>query len=109
MDRGTSTDAGISNLLRIHTTNLAAPSLSAFFKVDEGYSDETRSQSDRESKPSAEDVITLPNWVLTHSETDRAGECTSSPPGNGTQLPPSSSTRKHLSKRWDQIGLFFFF
>lgn len=60
------------NLLRLHTNNLAAPSLSTSFKVDEGYSDETKSQSDRESKPSTEDVITLPDWLLTHSEADRA-------------------------------------
>lgn len=74
MDRDTPADTGMPNLLRLHANNLAAPSLSTSFKVDEGYSDETKSQSDRESKPSTEDVITLPDWLLTHSEADRAGE-----------------------------------
>ncbi|KAJ5388265.1 hypothetical protein N7509_010806 [Penicillium cosmopolitanum] len=48
----------------------SAPSLSPSFKLDEGYSDDTRSQSDKELMP--ENVMMLPEWVLTQSETDRA-------------------------------------
>ncbi|PWY87593.1 WD40 repeat-like protein [Aspergillus heteromorphus CBS 117.55] len=52
---------------------LPAPSLAAPFKLDEGYSDETRSQSDKEVlNPSPDDVMPLPDWVLAHSETERA-------------------------------------
>lgn len=55
--------------------DLTAPSLSAPFKVDEGYSDDTRSQADKELLPTpTDDVMSIPDWVLAHSETDRAGE-----------------------------------
>ncbi|KAJ6016279.1 hypothetical protein N7540_010870 [Penicillium herquei] len=45
--------------------------LSPSFKVDEGYSDETRSQSDKELV-ATENVMMLPDWVLAQSESDRA-------------------------------------
>lgn len=54
--------------------SFSAPSLSASFKLDEGYSDETRDQSICDLSPRSNDVMTLPDWVLGHSEADRAGE-----------------------------------
>lgn len=50
----------------------SAPSLSPSFKLDEGYSDDTRSQSDKEPIP--ENVMMLPGWMLSLGETDRAGK-----------------------------------
>ena len=52
-------------------------SLSASFKLDEGYSDEPRGQSNCDLNPPSHDVLTLPNWLLGHSEADRAGGCLS--------------------------------
>ncbi|KAL4808340.1 hypothetical protein BDV18DRAFT_98756 [Aspergillus unguis] len=53
--------------------DLTAPSLSASFKVDEGYSDDTRSQTDKEILPTApDDVMSVPDWVLAHSESEKA-------------------------------------
>lgn len=49
-----------------------APSLSPAFKLDEGYSDDTRSQSDKDLVP--DNVMSLPEWILAQSEADRAGE-----------------------------------
>ncbi|KAJ5778053.1 hypothetical protein N7520_001299 [Penicillium odoratum] len=45
-------------------------SLSPSFKVDEGYSDETRSQTDKEH--ATDNVMMLPEWVLAQSESERA-------------------------------------
>ncbi|KAJ5133737.1 hypothetical protein N7476_003046 [Penicillium atrosanguineum] len=59
--------------LRLQATSFpgfAAPSLSPSFKLDEGYSDETRSQSDKDI--GLDNVIMLPEWVLAQSEADRA-------------------------------------
>lgn len=61
----------------IHLQNTSFPgyptqSLSPSFKVDEGYSDETRSQADKES--ATDNVMMLPDWVLAQSESDRAGK-----------------------------------
>lgn len=47
-------------------------SLSPSFKVDEGYSDDTRSQSEKDSIN--ENVMMLPEWVLAQSEASRAGK-----------------------------------
>ncbi|KAL4921742.1 WD40-repeat-containing domain protein [Aspergillus aurantiobrunneus] len=64
-------DASIA--LGLYPSNLTAPSLSAPFKVDEGYSDDTRSQADKELlQPPSEDVMSIPDWVLAHSEAERA-------------------------------------
>ncbi|KAF9887999.1 hypothetical protein FE257_009389 [Aspergillus nanangensis] len=53
--------------------HLTAPSLATPFKLDEGYSDETKGQLERDlSDPPSNDVMTLPDWLLAHSETDRA-------------------------------------
>ncbi|KAL2866565.1 F-box and WD domain protein [Aspergillus lucknowensis] len=58
---------------RLYPSHLTASSLSAPFKVDEGYSDDTRSQAEKEllHTPS-EDVMPIPDWVSTHSEAERA-------------------------------------
>lgn len=60
--------------LRLQATTFPgypASSLSPSFKLDEGYSDDTRSQPDKELMP--ENVMMLPDWVLSQSESDRAG------------------------------------
>lgn len=52
-----------------------APSSSTPFKLDEGYSDELKSHLDNSSQNlSADDGMTLPDWLLAQSEADRAGE-----------------------------------
>lgn len=61
--------------LRLQATSVPgfpAPSLSPSPRVDEGYSDETRSQPDKDL---VDHVMMLPDWVLAQSEADRAGEC----------------------------------
>ncbi|KAL2823919.1 WD40-repeat-containing domain protein [Aspergillus cavernicola] len=59
--------------LRLYPSDFTAPSLSAPFKVDEGYSDDTRSQPDKELlRAPLDDVMPIPDWVLAHSEAERA-------------------------------------
>ncbi|KAL3479112.1 WD40-repeat-containing domain protein [Aspergillus californicus] len=59
--------------LRLYSSDLTAPSLTAPFKLDEGYSDDTRSQSDKEAlRNPSDDVMSIPDWVYTHSEIERA-------------------------------------
>ncbi|KAL4742562.1 WD40-repeat-containing domain protein [Aspergillus similis] len=59
--------------LRLFPSDLTARSLSAPFKVDEGYADDTRSQADKELlRIPSDDVMSIPDWVLAHSETERA-------------------------------------
>ncbi|PGH02040.1 F-box and WD-40 domain-containing protein 1/11 [Blastomyces parvus] len=51
----------------------APPSaLASFNKLDEGYSDETRSQAENELAQTSDEGVSLPSWILAHSETDRA-------------------------------------
>lgn len=50
-----------------------APALSKVCKVDEGYSDDTRSSSDQDLSSSSNDVMALSDWMLAQSEHDRAG------------------------------------
>ncbi|KAK5797817.1 hypothetical protein VI817_004108 [Penicillium citrinum] len=60
--------------LRLQATTFPrypASSLSPSFKLDEGYSDDTRSQPDKELM--SENVMMLPDWMLAQSESDRAG------------------------------------
>jgi F-box and WD-40 domain protein 1/11 len=66
----------ISIPLRLYRSDLTTPSLStAPFKVDEGYSDDTRSQADKElSCTPSDDVMSIPDWVLAHNEVERAGK-----------------------------------
>ncbi|EAW10579.1 F-box and WD domain protein [Aspergillus clavatus NRRL 1] len=56
------------------TSDFTAPSLSAAaFKLDEGYADETKSQSDNECmNPPSGDAMSLPDWLLALSEADKA-------------------------------------
>ncbi|KAE8357601.1 WD40-repeat-containing domain protein [Aspergillus caelatus] len=56
-----------------YSPDLTAPPLSTPYRLDEGYSDETRSQVDKElvDLPS-DDVMPLPDWLLANSEEDRA-------------------------------------
>ncbi|KAL4788122.1 WD40-repeat-containing domain protein [Aspergillus varians] len=68
------TDASEASIpLRLFPSDVTAPSLSAPFKVDEGYSDDTRSQADKELvRTPSDDVMSIPDWVLAHSEVERA-------------------------------------
>ncbi|KAL4932230.1 F-box and WD domain protein [Aspergillus undulatus] len=68
------TDASeVSIPLRLFPSDLTARSLSAAFKFDEGYSDDTRSQADKELlRTPSDDVTPIPDWVLVHSEAERA-------------------------------------
>ncbi|KAJ5322402.1 hypothetical protein N7452_010691 [Penicillium brevicompactum] len=64
-------DALISPALQLQTVSeFPAPSLSPSSKLDEGYSDDTRSQTDKDL--GSENVMALPNWVLAQSEAGRA-------------------------------------
>lgn len=77
METDSAAEAGLPHLLRLQATtnyrsDFASPSLAASFKLDEGYSDETRSQPDHDAKPSPGEAMTLPDWVLAHSEAERA-------------------------------------
>lgn len=61
--------------LRLQTSSFPAyttPTLSPSFKVDEGYSDDTRSQPDKEVVP--DNVMMLPDWAMAQNEANRAGE-----------------------------------
>ncbi|OJD27422.1 hypothetical protein ACJ73_01179 [Blastomyces percursus] len=50
----------------------APPSALGSFKLDEGYSDETRSQAENEVAQTSDEGVSLPSWILAHSEADRA-------------------------------------
>ncbi|EEH08122.1 F-box and WD domain-containing protein [Histoplasma capsulatum G186AR] len=50
----------------------APPSALASFKLDEGYSDETRSQAENEVIQTSDEGVGLPSWILAHNEADRA-------------------------------------
>lgn len=66
--------AVVSSPLRLQTavSEFAVPSLSPSFKLDEGYSDDTKSQADKDL--GLDNVMALPNWVLAQSEAGRAGK-----------------------------------
>ncbi|KAL1965065.1 hypothetical protein VTN77DRAFT_6125 [Rasamsonia byssochlamydoides] len=76
MERDSVSEAGIPPLLRMRAANyrsgFAAPPLAASFKLDEGYSDETRSQPDNEASLKSADAMSLPEWILAYSEAERA-------------------------------------
>jgi F-box and WD-40 domain protein 1/11 len=77
MERDSTGPAGIPHLLRLgsgkYRNDFSSSSMGASFKLDEGYSDETRSQTENEAVPPSDDILTLPGWILAHSEADRAG------------------------------------
>ncbi|KAL4871638.1 hypothetical protein BDV12DRAFT_17504 [Aspergillus spectabilis] len=68
------TDASEPSIpLRLYPSDLSTPSLSTSFKVDEGYSDDTRSQTDKELlRTPSDNVMSIPDWVLSHNEAERA-------------------------------------
>lgn len=75
MEGESTSDYPLRPSLRLQATTFpgySMPSLSPSFKLDEGYSDETRSQPDKESVP--ENVIMLPDWVFAQGEAHRAGK-----------------------------------
>lgn len=75
MEEEAAPDARGSPNLRLQTTTLPGypvTSLSPSFKLDEGYSDDTRSQADKDLAP--DHVMMLPDWVLAQSEANRAGK-----------------------------------
>jgi F-box and WD-40 domain protein 1/11 len=75
MEGDTGSDPISRPALQLQATTFAGyttPSLSPAFKLDEGYSDDTRSQPDKDL--ASDNVMSLPEWVLAQSETDRAGE-----------------------------------
>jgi F-box and WD-40 domain protein 1/11 len=76
MERDSTGAAAIPHLLRLGAGNYRSDftsSMGASFKLDEGYSDETRSQTENEAVPPSDDILSLPGWILAHSEADRAG------------------------------------
>ncbi|KAA8648700.1 hypothetical protein EYZ11_010689 [Aspergillus tanneri] len=72
----TTSEATIPRLLRHHAdsySDFTAPSVPTSFRLDEGYSDETRSQPDKDPGNSlSNDVMNLPDWLLATSEAERA-------------------------------------
>lgn len=55
---------------------LAAASLAASFKLDEGYSDDTKSQPENDAAVSqSEEAMLLPQCIFSHPEAERAGTC----------------------------------
>lgn len=72
-------DPSIQPVLHFQSTTFpqyTAPTLSPSSKVDEGYSDDTRSQSDKELV--TDNAMVLPDWVLAQNEGNRAGKHLSS-------------------------------
>lgn len=52
-----------------------AASLAASYKLDEGYSDETKSQLEGEDGAAQNESVLLPDWILAYSDSERAGAC----------------------------------
>ncbi|KAJ5168331.1 uncharacterized protein N7482_003925 [Penicillium canariense] len=98
MEGDTGSNSPSRPAFRLQATALSGyttSSLSPSFKLDEGYSDDTRSQSDKDLV--ADNVTMLPEWVLAQSEADRAGKCfflhvSITPLRFPTSQPPLSST-----------------
>ena len=78
-------DPSFPRLLQLQGSNHPPPDLSASqpsstpFRLDEGYSDETKSLPEKElfSAPT-NDGMTVPGWLLANSEEERAGESVNS-------------------------------
>jgi len=79
--------------LRLYRSELTPRSLTTTpFKVDEGYSDDTRSQADKElSRTPSDDVMSIPEWVLAHNEAERAGKSPLAP----SRVPPVRLVLNH--------------
>lgn len=52
-----------------------AASLAASYKLDEGYSDDTKSQLEGEDGVAQNVSMLLPDWILAYSDSERAGAC----------------------------------
>lgn len=73
-DQDSEVDPASHPTLRLPPTSFQSFTTSTFSpsaKVDEGYSDDTRSQSEKETI--MDSTMTLPNWMLALGESDRAG------------------------------------
>lgn len=70
-------DGSSAAFLRMRSDKPAytAASLAASFKLDEGYSDETRSQLEAEDGVAQNESMLLPDWILAYRESERAGTC----------------------------------
>ena len=53
-----------------YNTNLV---VSSGFKLDEGYSDDAKSMAENDGVRDSDNMLALPDWLLSHSEADRAG------------------------------------
>lgn len=64
-----------SGLLRMRSgkTAYTAASLAASYKLDEGYSDDTKSQLEAEDGVAQNESMLLPDWILAYSDSERAG------------------------------------
>lgn len=71
----TDTTSGAATATTAGAAATPTPSVSKVCKVDEGYSDDTRSSSDQDLTSSPNDVMALSDWMLAQSEHDRAGMC----------------------------------
>lgn len=54
-------------------SGFAVASLAASFKLDEGYSDDTKSQPENDASVSQGDDMIIPQWIFSHTEAERAG------------------------------------
>lgn len=77
MERPPAAATGVPSLLGLQSGNyrpdFPPSSVTGSFKLDEGYSDETRSQAENEVVQMSEEALKLPGWILAHNEMDRAG------------------------------------
>ncbi|KLJ11066.1 hypothetical protein EMPG_13645 [Blastomyces silverae] len=75
-DSAAVTAAGAAHIPKLpggkYRGEFAPPSALGSFKLDEGYSDETRSQAENEVAQTSDEGVSLPSWILAHSEADRA-------------------------------------
>ncbi|PGH10607.1 hypothetical protein AJ80_07458 [Polytolypa hystricis UAMH7299] len=76
MEQGSSPPNTVPRLVKEQASKYRAgfmpAAASTSFKLDEGYSDETRSQAENEVPVSSEEALALPSWLLAHSEAERA-------------------------------------
>ncbi|KAK2785284.1 hypothetical protein FQN51_003830 [Onygenales sp. PD_10] len=76
MERDSGAAPGAPHIPRLqngkYRGDFAPPPVVAPFKLDEGYSDETRSQAENDVIQVPDDALSLPGWILAHSEADRA-------------------------------------
>ncbi|KAH8697616.1 F-box and WD domain protein [Talaromyces proteolyticus] len=63
---------GAFSRMPVAKSGLAAASLAAAFKLDEGYSDDTRSQPENEANAPQSEAMLLPPYIFSHSEAERA-------------------------------------